>query len=85
MGRRGSKRGVKRGPYKKHKVRRYPTRRKTTTKEGKKEYQRWYMRVKLAIPPSRFGVLGRKPKAITLKDLKLDLRKLDPRFKRRKK
>ncbi len=66
---RGSKPGVPRGPYQKHKPRLYPTSQKTTTKEGKKEYQRFYMRDYmrriLNIDPSRFGVRGRKPKGET--------------------
>jgi len=59
---RGSKPGVKRGPYQKHKPRKYPTLQKTTTPEGKKEYQRYYMRDKLDISPNRFWKIGRKPK-----------------------
>lgn len=85
MGKRGSKQGVKRGPYKKRKPRRYHTSRKTTTREGKREYQRSLMRVKLGISPSRFGVRGRKPKVVTLKDIGADLRKLDRRFRGRRK
>ena len=85
MGKRGSKRGVKRGPYKKHKSRRYATPQKTTTKQGKKQYQRSYMRdymrKRLNIPPIRFGVRGRKPKVVALKEIEKDLRKLDRRFR----
>lgn len=84
MGKRGSKRGVKRGPYKKSKPRRYHTSRKTTTKEGKTEYQRLLMRDRLGIAPNRFGVRGRKPKRITLKDMQADLRKLDRKLRRKK-
>lgn len=83
MGRRGSKRGVKRGPYKKHKRRRYPTSHKTSTPQGKKEYQRSYMRDYLGIPQSRFGMLGRKPKRIMLKDMQEDLKKIDKKMRRK--
>jgi len=72
---------VKRGPYKKSKPRRYHTSRKTTTKEGKTEYQRLLMRDRLGIVPSRFGVLGRKPKRVTVKDLQADLKKLDKKLR----
>lgn len=85
MKKRGSKRGVKRGPYKKSKRRRYPSHQKTTTHEGKREYQKLLMRHKLGISPSRFGVHGRKPKIVILKDLALDLRELDRRFRGRRK
>ena len=85
MGKRGSKRGVKRGPYKKRKPRLFPTEFKTTTPEGKREYQRFYMkpymRKRLNIPPVRFGVRGRKPKVVPLKEIAKDLRKLDRRFR----
>lgn len=84
MGKRGSKQGVKRGPYKKRKPRRYPTKRKTSTPEGKREYQKLLMRDRLSIVPSRFGVRGRKPKRITLKDMQADLRKLDRKLRRKK-
>lgn len=84
MGKRGSKRGVKRGPYKKRKPRRYPTKRKTSTPEGKKEYQKLLMRDRLGIPTSRFGVRGRKPKLVTLKEIGKDLRKLDRKLRRKK-
>lgn len=70
IGCRGSKLGVKRGPYKKHKPRKYHTQQKTTTLEGKKEYQRLYMRaymrIKNKVHPSRFWVKGRKPKDSSL-------------------
>jgi len=59
---RGSKLGVPRGPYQKHKPRKYATLHKTTLPEGKREYQRLLMRDRLGISPSRFGVRGRKPK-----------------------
>lgn len=85
MGKRGSKKGVKRGPYTKRKPRRYPTHHKTNTPQGKKEYQRLYMkpymRKRLGISPSRFGVRGRKPKAVHLKEFGSDLKKLDRRFR----
>lgn len=73
MKRRGSRKGVKRGPYKKRKPRRYPGPHKTTTKAGKREYQRYYMRerkrVELGISPNRFGVRGPKPKRILAKQV----------------
>jgi len=75
---------VKRGPYKKRKPRRYHTSRKTTTKEGKTEYQKLLMRDRLGIVPSRFGVRGRKPKIVTLKDIGKDLRKLDKKLRRKR-
>lgn len=82
MGCRGSKRGVKRGPYKKRKPRRYHTSHKTTTKQGKREYQRSLMRHKLGVVPSRFGIRGPKPKRVLFKDLQADLKKLDQKVRR---
>jgi len=85
MKKRGSKKGVKRGPYKKHKARLFPTKLKTTTPQGKKDYQRPYMRDymrrKLGIAPNRFGKRGPKPKVVHLKEFGSDLRKLDRRFR----
>jgi len=57
-----TKRRKKRGPYKKKKPRRYPSRRKTTDPVGKREYQRNLMRAKRGTPPSRFFNPGRPRK-----------------------
>lgn len=62
---RGSKPGVPRGPYQKHKPRKYATLHKTTTPEGKTEYQRLLMRDRLGITPNRYWKIGRKPKGFT--------------------
>ena len=68
--------GCKRRNYRKQKSRRYPSQQKTTTSNGKREYQRNLMRVRLNISPSRFGVRGPKPQRFLLKNFAKDLAKL---------
>lgn len=69
----------KRGSYKKHKRRKYLSTFKTTTTEGKRQYQRNLMRVKLDIDPLRHWKRGPKPKRVLLKDVQADLEKLKGR------
>ena len=58
--------------------RKYYCEQKTTTRNGKREYQRNLMRVRLGISKDRFGILGRKPKRILLKSFLQDLKKVKP-------
>ena len=64
---RGSKKGVKRGPYTKRKPDQLGLFTKLATKDPRL-YALKVMRQKRGTPPSRFGKLGRPPKRFLLKD-----------------
>lgn len=81
MGKRGTKPGSKRGSYLRHSDRLFNFIGKTTTREGKREYQRLLMRKRRGTSPERYGKRGRKPKRTLLKEMDLSLKSLDQKLR----